>query len=46
MTDWWAQDASTIARAAVNAGVQCMDGKKEDGVWLVEMKDIVALGKE
>jgi hypothetical protein len=26
--------------------VQCMDGKKEDGVWLVEMKDIVALGKE
>ncbi|CAN9232934.1 unnamed protein product [Alternaria alternata] len=46
MTDWWAQDASTIARAAVNAGVQCIDGKKEDGVWLVEMKDIVALGKE
>lgn len=46
MTDWWAQDASMIARAAVNAGVQCIDGKKEDGVWLVEMKDIVALGKE
>ncbi|CAN9124723.1 unnamed protein product [Alternaria sp. RS040] len=46
MTDWWAQDASTIARAAVNAGMQCIDGKKEDGVWVVEMKDIVALGKE
>jgi uncharacterized protein YbjT (DUF2867 family) len=46
MTDWWAQDASMIARAAVNAGVQCMEGKREEGVWHVEMKDIVALGKE
>jgi uncharacterized protein YbjT (DUF2867 family) len=45
MTDWWAQDASVIARAAVNAGVQCVDGKKEDGVWVIEMKDIVELGK-
>jgi hypothetical protein len=46
MTDWWAQDAGMIARAAVNAGVQCMEGKKEEGVWLLEMKDVVELGKE
>ncbi|KAG9189171.1 hypothetical protein G6011_06039 [Alternaria panax] len=46
MTDWWAQDASMIARAAVNAGVHCIEGKKDDGVWLLDMKDIVALGKE
>jgi uncharacterized protein YbjT (DUF2867 family) len=46
LTDWWAQDASMIARAAVNAGVQCMEGKREAGVWNLEMGDIVALGKE
>lgn len=46
LTDGWAQDASMIARAAVNAGVQCVEGKREAGVWNVEMRDIVALGKE
>jgi uncharacterized protein YbjT (DUF2867 family) len=44
--DRWAQDGSMIARAAINAGVQCMEGKKEGGVWDIEMTDIVALGKE
>lgn len=45
LSDFWAQDASWIARAAVTAGVQCMEGKKEDGVWTVSMAEIVALGK-
>jgi uncharacterized protein YbjT (DUF2867 family) len=44
-TDFWAQDAGVIARAAVNAGVQCLEGKREGGVWVLEMGDIVSLGR-
>ncbi|KAI4954581.1 hypothetical protein J4E86_005891 [Alternaria arbusti] len=46
MTDWWAQDAGMIARAAVEAGVRCVEGKREEGVWMLEMRDIVELGRE
>lgn len=46
LTDFWVQDADTIARAAVRAGVQCIEGKKEEGVWELGQADIVALGKE
>lgn len=45
LTNFWAQDASVIARAAVNAGVQCVEGKKEAGVWELGQGDIVSLGK-
>ncbi|KAF3042662.1 Protein fmp52, mitochondrial [Didymella heteroderae] len=45
LTDFWAQDAATIARAAVNAGVQCVDGKKEEGVWVLGQDEINTLGK-
>ncbi|KAF1941646.1 NAD dependent epimerase/dehydratase family protein-like protein [Clathrospora elynae] len=45
LTDFWAQDASVIARAAVNAGVQCVEGQKEGGVWMMDMGEIVKLGK-
>ncbi|KAF1850283.1 NAD dependent epimerase/dehydratase family protein-like protein [Cucurbitaria berberidis CBS 394.84] len=45
LTNFWAQDASVIARAAVNAGVQCIEGKKEAGVWELGQADIIALGK-
>jgi hypothetical protein len=44
-TDFWAQDAGVIAKAAVNAGVQCLEGKKEEGVWVLGMADIMSLGK-
>jgi hypothetical protein len=44
-TDFWAQDAGVIAKAAVNAGVQCLEGKKEPGVWMLGMADIMSLGK-
>lgn len=43
--DFWAQDADVIAKAAVHAGVQCNDGKREDGFWLVGQSDIVRLGR-
>lgn len=46
LTNFWAQDASVIARAAVNAGLQCVEGKKEAGVWELGQSDIVTLGKE
>ncbi|KAF2472517.1 NAD dependent epimerase/dehydratase family protein-like protein [Lindgomyces ingoldianus] len=42
----WAQDADVIARAAVNAGLQCVDGKKEEGVWVLGQKEIIRLGEE
>ncbi|KAJ4988266.1 nad dependent epimerase dehydratase family protein [Stagonosporopsis vannaccii] len=45
LTDFWAQDAVTIARAAINAGAQCAEGKKEEGVWVLGQAEINALGK-
>lgn len=45
LTDFWAQDAATIARAAINAGVQCVEGKKEEGVWVLGQAEINTLGK-
>ena len=44
--DFWAQDAEVIARAAVRAGVECVEGKREEGVWVLEQGDIVRLGKK
>jgi len=45
LKDFWAQDAEVIARAAVAAGVQALEGKKEEGVWEVAQADIVRLGR-
>lgn len=48
LTDSWGQDAKVIARAAVRAGVACLEGKGEageGGVWILEQADIVKLGK-
>ena len=42
----WAQDADVIAKAAVVAGLQCVEGKKEAGVWEVGQGEILKLGKE
>ncbi|KAF2735873.1 NAD dependent epimerase/dehydratase family protein-like protein [Polyplosphaeria fusca] len=42
----WAQDADVIARAAVVAGLQAVEGKKEDGVWILGQKDIIEVGKK
>lgn len=50
--DGWAQDADVIARAAVTAGLKCLEGKGqgggegERGVWILGQKEIVELGKE
>lgn len=45
LKDSWAQDASIVARAAVSAGLQCVEGKREEGVWVLDQKEIVRLGR-
>ena len=49
LKDWWAQDADVVGRAAVRAGVMCLEGKApvgEGGVWVVGQGEIVRLGRE
>ena len=43
--DFWAQDANVIARAAVNASLQCIEGTREPGAWMIEQSGIVKLGR-
>jgi hypothetical protein len=43
--DFWAQDGDVIARAAVRAGWECVEGKRAEGVSEVGMGDIVRLGR-
>jgi len=45
LKDGWAQDAGTVARAAVVAGQMCVEGKRQKGVWMLEQAEIVKLGK-
>ncbi|KAK3175295.1 hypothetical protein OEA41_002542 [Lepraria neglecta] len=44
LTDWWAQDVDVIGKAAVSAGMQCVEGKRKEGVWIVSQSDIIKLG--
>ena len=46
LEDWWAQDVDVIGKAAVAAGLQCLEGKREEGVWVVSQNDIVRLGRK
>lgn len=45
LVDSWAQDAAVVARAAVGAAVLCAEGKREEGVWVLDQKEIVKLGR-
>lgn len=44
-TDFWAQDATVIARAAVNAGLRAAAGQQKESVWTMTQADIVRLGR-
>lgn len=44
LTNFWAQDASVVGRAAVAATRQCVEGKRPEGVWTLEQADVVRLG--
>ena len=43
--DMYAQDADVVANAAIAAGMQCAEGKRENGIWVVEQKDVIRLGR-
>lgn len=46
LKDFWAQDADVIAKAAVSAGLKCLNGEAPPGnVWILQQADIVKLGK-
>lgn len=46
LKDFWAQDADVIAKAAVNAGLKCLNGiPAERKTWRVGMGDIMRLGR-
>lgn len=45
LTDFWTQDADVVAKAAVAAGIQCTEGKRESGIWIINQNDIVRLGR-
>ncbi|MCJ1313145.1 Protein fmp52, mitochondrial [Agyrium rufum] len=45
LTDFWAQDIDTIAKAAVSAALLCARGERPEGVWVVEQKNIIRLGR-
>jgi uncharacterized protein YbjT (DUF2867 family) len=44
-TDFWSQGADVIAKAAVAGGLQALEGKVTENVWVVEQSDIVRLGR-
>jgi uncharacterized protein YbjT (DUF2867 family) len=45
LKDVWAQDADVVAKAAISAGLQCVNGEKEEGVWMLNGADIIRLGR-
>ena len=45
LTDWWTQDVDVIGKAAVAAGMHCLEGKRDEGIWVVDHRDIIRLGR-
>ena len=45
LMDGIGQDADVVAKAAVAAGMQCVEGKKEAGVWRIDQAEVVRLGR-
>ena len=45
LKDTWAQDADVVAKAAVAAGLRCVEGKVQDKVWMVTQAEIIKIGK-
>ena len=45
LKDPWAQDASVIGQAAVNAGLKALNGDVNEKVWILHGKEILELGK-
>ncbi|KAK1824292.1 Protein fmp52, mitochondrial [Friedmanniomyces endolithicus] len=45
LKDFWAQDVDVIAKAAVRAGMDCIEDKEVEKVKLLSQSDIVRLGR-
>ena len=45
LTDFWAQDADVVGKAAVAASIQCIEGKRDEGTWVLSQRDITRLGR-
>lgn len=43
--DGWAQDDVVIARAAVRGALECVEGRRGEGVWVMGAREIVRLGR-
>jgi hypothetical protein len=44
LVNGWTTDAEAVGRAAVEAGMLCVNGEREEGVWEVGQADILRLG--
>jgi hypothetical protein len=45
LSDFWSQDAGVVARAAVRAGLEALEGRQEGKVRVLSQGDVVSLGK-
>ncbi|KAL8735878.1 MAG: hypothetical protein Q9181_002627 [Wetmoreana brouardii] len=46
LVDGWALDVDVIGRAAVAAALECSEGKREKGVWILSQSEIIRLGRQ
>lgn len=47
LKNWFAQDADVIAKAAVSAGLKCLNGQgPKEKVWILSQADIIRIGQE
>ena len=45
LKDCWAQDVDVISKAAIAASIQCLESKREEGVWMINQSEIIRLGR-
>ena len=45
LKDFWAQDADVIAKAAVRAGLDCLEGKEKEKFRVIDQAEILRLGR-
>lgn len=45
LRDFWAQDAKVVGDATVVAAMMCLEGKRQNGVWVVEQSEIMKLSQ-
>lgn len=45
LKDFWAQDAEVVAKAAVRAGLDAVEGKEKEKFRILWQSDIIRLGR-